>query len=213
MANNVTFTKALVAASATNIAASQAAVAGTPLTLNGSAVVAGVAVLDTQRRVLITSTSATETAVVTIFGTNQQGTAISETDTFSGSSTTLVSNLDFLTITKIVPSGTIVGSLSAGTNTTGSSPWWSVNYQNSAPVNVSAGFQILSGTVTYQVEYTLDDPNNLAAGVSFPFPSSVQAPAFIGGGAGTAAGTPVSATADGLLNFPMIAVQIGRAHV
>jgi len=199
MANSVTFTKALTAASATNIATSQAAVAGTPLTLNGSAVTAGVATLDTQRRVLITSTSATETAVITIFGTNQQGTTISETVTFSGSSTTLVSNLDYLTVTKIVPSGTIAGSLSAGTNTIGSSPWVSMNYQGMSPMNVSAGVELVSGSGTYSVEYTYDDPNNLASGVTFPFPWTNSSPGAL---------VTATATKDGLFNFPFIAMRL-----
>src|ERR1700677_492445 len=119
MTTHTTFLKSLSAASATSIAASQAATPGTALTLTATPVVIDTATSTNNalgRRVLITSTSGSETAVVTITGTNSSGNIISETDTFSGSSTTLQSNNDFVTVTQIVPSGTIVGSLSAGTN-------------------------------------------------------------------------------------------------
>mgnify|MGYP000166692795 CR=1 FL=1 len=39
---------------------------------------------------------------------------------------------------------------------------------NISPFNVGVGCKI-SATATYTVEHTYDDPNNLPAGVSFPF--------------------------------------------
>jgi hypothetical protein len=177
MTSHSTFTKSLGAASANNIATSQAAVAGTPLTLNGASVAAGVATIDAYnaasnsqpgRRVLITSTSAVETASITITGTNSSGNIISETDTFSGSSTTLQSNNDFVTVTQIVPSGTIVGSLSAGTNGLGASVWQYWNYRGDSPMNLAYAVELVSGSVNYTVQYTYDDPNRLPAGVSTP---------------------------------------------
>lgn len=207
MANPIVFTKTLAAASATNIAASQAASAGTPLTLNGAAVVNGVAIIDTYnaatnsspgRRVLITSTSATETAVVTITGTNANGQTITETDTFSGSSTTLSSNLDYVTVTKIVPSGTIVGSLSAGTSAVGSSSWVNISYQSDSPTNIGACVELVSGSVTYTFDYTYDDPNNLPVGVTTPIVFNVS------GLAGATAGSPK----DSLLANPIAATRV-----
>ena len=198
MATFTSFQKALAAASATAIATSQAATAGTPLTINGSAATGGVATLDTQRRVLMTSTSGAEAAVITITGTNQNGAVISETITFPAA-TTIASNLDYVTVTRIVPSGTITGSLSAGTNTTGSSPWWTTSLATDPPMNISAGIQLLSGAATYSVEYTYDDPNNLPSGTTFPFPWTNSTPAALVGS---------SATKDGLFNFPVLALRL-----
>jgi len=178
MANSVVFLKTLAAASATNIATSQAASAGTPLTLNGTAVSGGVATIDTfnvanntaiGRRVLITSTSGAETASIMITGTNASNAVISETITFSGSSTTVQSNLDYVTVTKIVPSGTIVGSLSAVTNGIGSSPC---------------------------IQYTYSDPNNLLAGTTFPLAFNASTI------------TNQSSTIDGATNIPLTATRI-----
>lgn len=205
MANRLVFTKTLAAASATNIATSQAASAGTPLTLNGSTVANGVATIDTfnaltnsapGRRVLITSTSAVETASVTITGTNANGQTISETITFSGSSTTVQSNLDYVTVTQIVPSGTIVGSLSAGTNGVGSSPWLFWNVYGDSPMNLAAAVELVSGAANFTMQYSYDDPNNLPPGVTFPLPFN------------SAAITAQSTTIDGTISTPFTATRV-----
>lgn len=199
MANTVNFTKTLAAASANNIATSQVASAGTPLTLTATPVVIDTYNSSTNtevgRRVLITSTSGSETAVVTITGTNSGGMTISETDTFSGSSTTLQSNLDYVTISSIVPSGTIAGSLSAGTNGLGSTRWITWNWQNSAPINLGMAVELVSGAVNFTVQYSYDDPNNLPVGSTFPlaFTSIISA---------------ASATIDGTISTPVIATRL-----
>lgn len=205
MANFIVFLKTLAAASATNIATSQAASAGTPLTLNGSAVSGGVATIDTfntsnntaiGRRVLITSTSGAETASIAVTGTNATGTIITDNFTFSGSSTTVQSNLDFVTVTKIVPSGTIVGNLSAGTNGVGSSSWNTWSYTNFPPMNLSCAVELVSGSCNFTWQYTYDDPNNLLNGAAFPL-------AF-----NSAAINGASATIDGTISTPIIATRI-----
>lgn len=167
------FTQSLVAASANNVAASQSPAAGA-ITLNGSAVAGGVATLDTQRRVLITS-GGNDTAInFTVNGTNGAGFPIS--DTFAGGNPTAVSNLDFKTVTKVTHTGSVAGTVTVGTNTTGSSLWQIVNW-NAYPPNISVAVQLVSGAVTYTVEHTYDDPNILpmtgglnAAGFTFPVP-------------------------------------------
>ena len=203
MANTTVFTKSLGAASATSIAASQAASAGTPLTLTTATGVT----IDTAtasntaigRRVLITSTSGSETASVTITGTNASGSIISETDTFSGSSTTLQSTFDYVTVTSVVPSGTIAGSLSAGTNGVGSSPWQTMNWQGFSPMNISVAVELVSGSAGYTVEYTFDDPNKLLAGATYPLNLSDLSPTAL---------VAASATKDGLFNFPLVALRL-----
>jgi hypothetical protein len=198
MATNIVFTKSLSAASATSIAASQAAVAGTPLTLTANPVVIDTTSannIEAGRRVLITSTSATETASVTITGTNSSGSTISEVDTFSGASATLQSNLDYVSVISVVPSGTIVGSLSAGTNGVGSSRWVAWNWQLSPPLNIGYAVELVSGAINYTVQYTYDDPNNLMGGVLFPLPFNTIL-------------LDQTATADSTLSTPFIATRV-----
>ena len=199
MANTKYFTKSLTAASATSIAASQSAVAGTPLTLTATPVVIDIASANniaTGRRVLITSTSASETASVVITGTNAGGNTISETGTFSGSSTTLQSNLDYVTVTSIVPSGTIVGSLSAGTNGVGASSWLTLNVYGYSPMNIGFAVELVSGAVNFTGQYTYDDPNNLQAGLIQPLAFNMTAI------------TSQSATIDSTISTPIFAVRI-----
>lgn len=143
----------LTAASATNIATSQTPGAAGPLTLNGSTVVNGVAVLDHARRVLITTTDNTHTFTIT--GTSPTGTLLSETVT--GNGTSVSSQLDYLTVTSIVISGAASAAVTVGTNGVASSPWVRLDEWARPEVAIQCN---ISGTVNYTVQSTLDDPNS-----------------------------------------------------
>lgn len=165
------FTQSLAASSATNIAVSQSP-AGGAITLNGSTVSGGVATLNSQRRVLITSGGNDTGINFTVNGTNGAGFPIS--DTFAGGNPTAVSNLDFKTVTSVTHTGSVASTITIGTNGTGSSLWQIVNW-NAYPPNISVAVQLVSGAVTYTVEHTYDDPNILpgtgglnAAGFAYP---------------------------------------------
>jgi hypothetical protein len=167
------FTQSLVAASANNVAASQSPGAGV-ITLNGSTVSGGIATLDSQRRVLITSGGNDTGINFTVNGTNSAGFPIS--DTFAGGNPTAVSNLDFKTVTSVTHTGSIASTVTVGTNTTGSSLWQIVNW-NAYPPNISVAVQLVTGTANFTVEHTYDDPNILPgtgglnlAGFTFPVP-------------------------------------------
>ena len=69
----------LANASANNIATSQTPTSGTALTLNGSLVVSGVAVLDKPRRVLLTYGNEASNRTLVVVGTNVSGNSITET--------------------------------------------------------------------------------------------------------------------------------------
>jgi hypothetical protein len=141
----------LAAASAYNIALSQ-----TPtnaVTLNGAAVTGGVAVLDTPRRVLITTTDTTHTFTIT--GTNAAGMVQSESFLIAGGST--ASQLDYKTVSSVAVSGTASAAVTVGTNGVASSAW--VRFDNWAPAPVAIQLTA-SGTVNYTVQQTLDDPNS-----------------------------------------------------
>ena len=143
MSNHTVFTKQLAAASANNIALSQTP-GSAALTLNGSAATGGVATIDTVtganieigRRVIITSGGNDTGINWIVVGTNSSLQPI--TDTFAGvSGGAAQSNLDFVTVTSITPSGAVASTALAGTNGVGSSRWYTWNYKITPPMNLS----------------------------------------------------------------------------
>lgn len=126
------------------------------LTLNGSLVSGGVAVLDTARRVSITSSSVDNDKYFTIVGTNASG--LPQTDVFLGPDTaTVYSSLDFKTVTKITVSATVTGNITSGTNGVASSPWVMFDPYSFPQVSLQCD---ISGSANYTVQQTLDDPNS-----------------------------------------------------
>lgn len=176
MGNNTVFTKQLAAASSNNIALSQSPAAAA-LTLNGAAVVSGVATIDTKtaansypgRRVILTSGGDDSLITWTVVGTGPTGNPI--TDTFAGSSGGAAqSNLDFVTVRSITPSAAVASTVTAGTNGVGSSPWIIHNWMGNSPSNIAMAVQLVSGAVNFTIQHTYDDPNNLETGLTYPFP-------------------------------------------
>ena len=155
MARPVVITKALATAAADNIAQSQALAAAGDLTLNGTTVVDGVAVLDTQRRVLLTSGGNDSAIIFTVYGTLDSGVAISET-LAGGNGGAVATQQDFKRVTRIAASGAVATTIEAGTNGVGSSPWFVLNAQID-PFYVGAQFNVLSGTGSWALELTDDE--------------------------------------------------------
>jgi hypothetical protein len=122
--------------------------------INGALATKGVATMPaTGQFVLITTSDTTHTFTIT--GTNQAGAIISETTGVA--SGTIVSKLDYYTVTSVSVNGTLTAAATIGTNGTGSAPWvacdpWA-NTQVTIQINVS-------GTVNYTIQSTLDDPNS-----------------------------------------------------
>ncbi len=143
----------LAAGSANNIATSQTPGAAGALTLNGSTVVNGIAVLDHARRVLVTTTDNTHTFTIT--GTTPTGAIISEVVTSNG--TNVQSQLDYLTVTSVVISGAASAAVTVGTNGVASSPWVRLDEWALPSVSIQCN---VSGTVNYTVQSSLDDPNS-----------------------------------------------------
>lgn len=202
MATNVTFTKQLGAASSNSIALSQSP--GTAaLTLNGAAVTSGVATIDTVtaansaagRRVILTSGGNDSGITWAVTGTNSSGSTI--TDTVTGSNGGAAqSNLDFVTVTKIVPSGAVASTVIVGTNGVGSSQWIVWNWMGKSPMNIGMAIELVSGAANFTVQHTYDDPNNLLGGAVFPL--AFTSP-FINAAA---------ATIDGSYTTPIIATRL-----
>jgi len=159
MSHPITTTITLAAAVANGIAQNQTLGAAGTLTLNGSLVSGGVAVFDTPRRVTIHSAGndSGRTFVVAGAARSQQG-SIAQTETLTGANVgDVATNLDFATVTSITASGATAAGVTAGTNGTASGPWvvWDMNL-DSFKVGVY-GF-VLSGSPTWQVDITPDDP-------------------------------------------------------
>lgn len=177
---SVTLTKALVAASANNISLSQSLAGDGSLLINGSTGAGGVATLDTQRRILITSAGNDSGLTWTVIGTNDNGAPIK--DSFAGGNIAAVaSNLDFLTVTSITGSAATAGAVTAGTNAVGSTPW-QLFADTIATPNLGIDMQLAgSGNATF--EYTDNQflaPIGIQSAIAFspntPNPSALPHP-------------------------------------
>jgi len=143
----------LTAASANNIAQSQTPGAAGALTLNGSTVVNGVAVLDHPRRVLITTGDTTH--IFTVTGTNASGMPISEV--VGPITTSAYTTQDFLTVTSVTINAAATAAVTVGTNGVASSAWVFLDSWALPMTSIQCD---VSGTVNYTVQSTLDDPNS-----------------------------------------------------
>ena len=145
----------LVTANASNIAQSQTPT--TAFTLNGSLASAGIATLDTYRRVRITTGGSEAGKTATVTGTTFGGQAASETVNLPASATTVDTVLDYLTVTSITVSAGLGAAATVGTSPVAGSPW--VYFDPWSASNI--GFQVTtSGTINYTAQQTLDDPNS-----------------------------------------------------
>lgn len=161
MSQRFTLTKQLTAAVANNICLAQTTLAAGALLLNGSAVTAGVAVLDSQRRIGLASGGDESAVNFTITGTNDANTTISET--IAGPNANTVSTAqDFKTVTSVVASAAVANNVTVGTTGVGSTPWW-VADAHMTRFSVGLGYELLSGALTVDIEQTDD-------GVMMPLP-------------------------------------------
>jgi hypothetical protein len=150
----VILSRALVAGAAGAICASQTTAGAGNLLINGTLAAGGVATLDVQRNIGITSGGNDAAVVFTVTGTDQQGRVISETIT--GVSTNTVSSvLNYLTITSIAASAAVANAVTVDTLGTGSSTEL-VTDKYIAPFSVSINVNV-TGTLNYTVQYTFDD--------------------------------------------------------
>jgi len=143
----------LAAANTSNIAASQTPAGAGAMTLNGSLVASGIAILDNPRRVLITT--ADTTTVFTVTGTTPTGSALSESfKVVAGASYT---GQDFKTVTSITTNQGTTAAVTVGTNGIGSTPWVRTDEWANPALSIQCD---VSGTVNYTVQASNDDPND-----------------------------------------------------
>lgn len=150
----------LAAGSHTAIAASQSPGAGS-ISINGSLAADGIATLDAPRRVVIVSGGNDSGIAFTIMGTGRSGQAISET-LFGANAGTVISQLDYATVTGITHTGSVASTLTAGTGISGtdaplaSSAWGRLDDYGFQGVNLAVE---VTGVANYTVESSNDDPN------------------------------------------------------
>ena len=118
----------------------------------------GTVTLDTARQVLFTSAGNDSSNTFTLSGTDWNGQPQSEQITGANASTA-TSVLDYKTITSISTSAAIATTITVGTNGVAQSPWVMFDtYSSTAPISIQC---TVSGTVSYTVQQTLENPNTL----------------------------------------------------
>lgn len=148
-----TFTKSLTAASANCVALSQSVAVGGSAIINGASAAAGAFTLDTQRRLIITSSGNDTGKTAVISGNRGTGQPVNEVLALTNAGVA-VSALDYSSGGKVVfPAGT-VGNVTIGTDTIGSTDWAVPNY-NISPFSLDITMQ-LAGSVTWAFETTND---------------------------------------------------------
>lgn len=207
MPRPVVTTVTLVAAVSNGICQTQALGAAGSLLLNGSLVNgSGVAVMDAARQIAIQSSGNDSGITFTVTGTSrpESNSAVSSATVTGTNAGTAVTVPNFLTVTSIVASGAVAGTVTVGTNGNGSGPWvaWS-NYATDFAVGI-AGYT-MSGTPTWQVDYTYDDVFGLWLPSNVPFVRPIALATMsgiVGNADGRIAGTGVRATRLTLTSAP-----------
>lgn len=145
----------LAGASANAICLSQTPNAGA-LTLNGSLVTSGVAVLDAPRQVLFTFAANETGHSFVVTGTNWAGDTISETvaGTTAG---TVATVLSYKRVTSITISANATGAMTVGTNGVGESQWVRLDHWALPTTTIQTN---VSGSATYTIMGSNDDPNS-----------------------------------------------------
>lgn len=147
-------TRTLAAADPNGIAEDQQLGAAGDLTLDGVLATAGVAELGAQRQVALESAGNISTTNFTVTGTDDQGRVISET-VVGPNTSTVVTALNFRTVTQIAADAAFATDIEVGTNGVGASQEIPLD-QYISPFNVSL-FLGITGTVDVTVQFTADD--------------------------------------------------------
>ena len=110
----------------------------------------------TTRQVTITSAGNDSVNTFVVTGTGSNNEVISETIT-GPNATTVTTVSYFRTVNSVTISGNAVGAITVGMTNTAVSPW--VRFDDFAPSNISIQCDV-SGSATYTIQSTLDDPND-----------------------------------------------------
>lgn len=154
-------TLTFIAADPNGVATAQTPTQNGNLTLDGALASGGTVTFSTPAKVTLTSTDDFSAVTFTVYGTDSSNQSISEAIT-GPNNTTVTGTTFFKTITQIAtnaPSGLTTETVEAGVPNTnlGAGAWWPLDiYTPNQVTTISA--TILSGTATYTVQYTNEDP-------------------------------------------------------
>ena len=139
------------------------------LTINGGNAVNGVAIFNAAYAVTVTSTGNDSTRTYTITGTNAAGNALTETIT-GPNATTVSTTSAFLTVTEIlVVGGGTVGTVRAGFAAPGVTAPLPLDNHGRPDISLQV---VVSGTVTWTVQQTLDNPSTVNIPTWFDHPDT-----------------------------------------
>lgn len=111
---------------------------------------------NTARQVTIVAAANESANTFVVTGTDTNGAAFSET-VAGPNATTATTNSYFQTVTSVTISGNAVGALTVGMTNTAASP--RIRFDDFAPSNISIQCNV-TGSATYTVQSTLDDPSD-----------------------------------------------------
>lgn len=191
----VIITRALGTADASGVCASQTPGAAGNLTINGTFAAAGVATLDAQRVVGVTSAGNVSATTFTITGTNEEGLTITETITGPNISTTSTT-LNFKTVTTVAISGAAAAAVTVGTTGVGSSRWVPLD-QHGPTFGVGLFLEFTGAAANVTVQYTGSDVFSTSA-LTAGFIQATDHPSLTG----------KAANADSNIAYPPGAVRV-----
>jgi hypothetical protein len=112
----------------------------------------------TARQVTVISAGSDESGkTFTVTGTGANNEVISEVITGPGAGLTVTSTNYFKTVSSVLLSADTTGAITVGMTNTATSPW--VRFDDFAPSNISIQC-VVTGSATYSVQSTMDDPND-----------------------------------------------------
>jgi hypothetical protein len=116
---------------------------------------------DTARRVLLTTTSASDSGkTLTVVGTDANGSLVTEIITAPAAAGTALSALDYASLKTITASAAFVGSITIGTSTTISSGWVRLDDWSLMPTALQITVNNGTGAINYTLQQTLQDPHS-----------------------------------------------------
>lgn len=134
----------------------------------------GIATMDKARRVVVVSAADDSDITFTITGTDWNNDPISEVLT-GGSTATVTSVLSYLTVTSVLTSAATSGAVTVGSSAIADSP---PVYFDRLAANAQTAIQVEgSGTVSWTVRQTLDDPSIISN--QHPTPTYIWSPSGI----------------------------------
>ena len=179
MANPSVIALQLPSAVANGIAHAATAVINVPMTLNGSLVTAGVAILVPARRVSASSSGSDAGINLLIVGTDRYGNAQAEILALANSPTAAVTLRDFKTVTSVTSDATTSGNITVGTNAVGSSEWVLDDFTRSQ-WQLSVAISLAGGSGTASVDHTYSDPNKQGVSLTpYPFGFSIEPSSYV----------------------------------